>query len=102
MPVLFAETFCKTYYSPLFSQSSILCITLSAFAIVLPFLAAFSTEDFWIKISTYSEQSVIEFNHQFILHVLQNDESYFYSSISKLNEQYDNIIPYPIVEVKLF
>ncbi len=44
MPVIFAERFHKSYYSPLFSQSSILCIVLFLFAIVLPFLAAFSSD----------------------------------------------------------
>jgi hypothetical protein len=55
--------------------------------------------DFWTKISTYQEQPSVTFDNQFILHVLQDDETYFYSSVLRLNDYYDNVLSVPIVKV---
>ena len=34
-----------------------------------------------------------------MLYVLQDDNTYFYSSVIKLNEYYDKILPVPLVKV---
>jgi hypothetical protein len=54
-----------------------------------------------VNISTYTEQPSVTYNNQFILNVLQGDESYFYSSVLKLNDYHDNLLPVPLVKVKI-
>ena len=44
------------------------------------------------------EQPTVMYNNQFILNVLQADDSYFYSSIIKLNDYLDNALPVPLVK----
>lgn len=44
MPVLFVESFHKSYYAPLFSLSTCVCLIMIAFVIILPFFAAFATD----------------------------------------------------------
>ena len=56
-------------------------------------------KEFWTKYSSYYEQPTIDFSNQFILNVLQNDEAYYYSSVIKLNEYYENVLPIPLVKV---
>jgi len=43
MPVLFSESFTKSYYSPIFSVSTCICLLLTIFTLILPFFAAFET-----------------------------------------------------------
>jgi len=113
MPALFFENYSKTYYAPYCSTSTCLCLVMIIFAIIFPFLVAYASDgkfklfnikinlDFWINISTYTEQPTVTYNNQFILNVLQGDESYFFSSVLKLNDYYDNILPVPLVKVKI-
>lgn len=44
MPILFFESFTKSYYAPIISMSSCICLLLVIVAIVLPFFAAFATD----------------------------------------------------------
>ncbi len=44
MPILFFESFTKSYYAPIVSMSSCICLLLAIFTIALPFFAAFATD----------------------------------------------------------
>ena len=44
MPILFFENFTKSYYAPIVSMSSCICLLLAIVTIVLPFFAAFATD----------------------------------------------------------
>lgn len=44
MPILFFESFTKSYYAPIVSMSSCICLLLAIVTIVLPFFAAFATD----------------------------------------------------------
>lgn len=49
----------------------------------------------------YYEQPRVSFDNQFILYALQGGDVYYYSSVLKLNEYYDNILSVPLVKVFL-
>jgi len=34
-----------------------------------------------------------------MMHVIQNDDTYFFSSVLKLNDFYENVLPIPLVKV---
>jgi hypothetical protein len=55
--------------------------------------------DFWESISIYRTHPIVKFNKEFMMHVIQDDETYFYSPIKDLNNFYDNILEVPIVSV---
>ncbi len=55
--------------------------------------------DFWTKIVNNYTQPVVTYKNQFMLHVLQNDDTFFFSSIVKLNDYYNNVLPVPLVKV---
>ncbi len=40
------------------------------------------------------------YKNQFLLHVLQDDTPYFFSSIVKLNDYYDNVLAVPLVKAQ--
>ncbi len=64
-------------------------------------MVKYNKTEFWSKVTTYYEQPTIEFENQYMMYVLQNEDSYFYSSVIKLNEYYDNVVPIPLVKVIL-
>jgi len=44
---------------------------------------------------------LVEFNNEFMLYVLDNGDTKFYSSVLKLNDYYDNVISGPIIKVNI-
>ena len=96
MPLVFITPYKKTYSSSVCSLSTLIGFILLILAIFIPLLAAFSSEDFWLRLKEYMEQPIVEFSNDYLLSVTsnigtKNIKSYFYSSNSKLNEKFENI-----------
>jgi hypothetical protein len=58
-------------------------------------------KDFWTNISDFYDQPIVKFNNEFMLYVLQNGQTQFYSSVMKLNDYNDNIINAPLIRVRI-
>ena len=96
MPLVFLTPYKKTYSSDICSLSSLLGLAILVAAILLPFFAAYSTEDFWLRLKEYHEQPLVDYNNTFMIYITSLDnkhffKTHFYSSNSKLNEKFENL-----------
>ena len=96
MPLVFITPYKKTYSSVICSLSTFIGIILLILAIFIPLIAAYASEDFWLRLKEYMEQPIVEFSNHYMLYVTSNVASknvktFFYSSNGKLNEKYENI-----------
>ena len=97
MPLVFITPYKKTYSSEFCSLLTFIGLIFLVLAILIPFFAAFSSEDFWLRLKEYMEQPIVEFDNHYMLYITTFDDSnnptgtYFYSSNNKLNEIFDNI-----------
>ena len=97
MPLVFITPYKKTYSSEFCSLSTFIGLIFLVLAILIPFFAAFSSEDFWLRLKEYMEQPIVEFDNHYMLYITTFNDSnnptgtYFYSSNNKLNEIFDNI-----------
>ena len=97
MPLVFITPYKKTYSSEFCSLSTFIGLIFLVLAILIPFFAAFSSEDFWLRLKEYMEQPIVEFDNHYMLYVTTFDGdnnptgTYFYSSNNKLNEIFDEI-----------
>ena len=58
--------------------------------------------DFWENVSFYRTHPIVKFNKEFMMYVIQDDETYFYSPIKDLNNFYDNVLEVPLIFVILY
>ena len=95
MPLVFLTPYKKTYSSDICSLSSFLGLAILVAAILLPFFAAYSTEDFWLRLKEYHEQPLVDYNNTFMIYITSFKDgqfkTHFYSSNSKLNEKFENM-----------
>ena len=97
MPLVFITPYKKTYSSEFCSLSTFIGLIFLVLAILIPFFAAFSSEDFWLRLKEYMEQPIVEFDNHYMLYITTFNDSnnptgtYLYSSNNKLNEIFDNI-----------
>ena len=97
MPLVFISPFKRTYSSNLCSLSTILGLFLLVASILLPLFAAFSTDDFWLRLKEYTEQPLVDVdnynNYMIYLTDIKKDKddkitgykTYFYSSNTELS-----------------
>ncbi|TPX58741.1 hypothetical protein PhCBS80983_g02932 [Powellomyces hirtus] len=67
MPILRAEPFLKNYYATWLSPASCLAILLYVGMFLLPFIIAFASGSFWIKVNTFLEQPSVVYTHELAL-----------------------------------
>ena len=91
MPLVFLSPFKKTYSSSVCSLTTIIGLVLLITAILLPLFAAFSTEDFWLRIKEYTEQPLIDYYNNYMVYITNCDsyKTYFDSSVGKLKEDFN-------------
>ena len=99
MPLVFITPYKKTYSSEFCSLSTLIGFIFLILAIFIPLFAAFSSEDFWLRLKEYLEQPKVEFSNDYMLYVsiFNNDNlnpiaTYFDSSESRLNNMFTQII----------
>ena len=99
MHLIFLTPYKKTYSSEYCSLATFLGFIFLLIAILLPFFAAISSEDFWLRLKEYLEQPNIEFTGNYMIYIttFNNnviDNNYFYSSSNDLNSKYGDICAY--------
>ena len=100
MPLVFLSPFKKTYSSSVCSLSTIIGLVLLLTAILLPLFAAFSTDDFWLRLKEYTEQPLVDYYNNYMIYITKisklDDASdryktFFDSSSSFLNSKFEKI-----------
>ena len=92
MPLVFVTPYKKTYSSEFCSLSTLIGFVFLVLAILIPLFAAFSSEDFWLRLKEYLEQPKIDFTNDYMLYVSTFDSNnspintFFDSSNKTLNE----------------
>ena len=98
MHLVFLSPYKKTYSSDYCSLSTFIGFVFLILSIFLPLFAALSSEDFWLRLKEYLEQPKVEFTNDYMLYISYLDrtttttteKTFFYSSVTKLNEIYKN------------
>ena len=85
MPLVFVTPYKKTYSSEFCSLSTLIGFVFLILAILIPLFAAFSSEDFWLRLKEYLEQPKIDFTNDYMLYV-----STFDSNNSPINTFFDS------------
>ena len=85
MPLVFVTPYKKTYSSEFCSLSTLIGFVFLVLAILIPLFAAFSSEDFWLRLKEYLEQPKIDFTNDYILYV-----STFNSNNNPINTFFDS------------
>ncbi|KAI9204115.1 uncharacterized protein BJ171DRAFT_582493 [Polychytrium aggregatum] len=67
MLTLYAEPFLKRHYAPLFSWASLSLALTAAAGLVLPFVLAYASGSFWLKLATSFEQPKVGFTGNMVL-----------------------------------
>ena len=57
----------RKFIAPRCSCAYIFCVATVLAAIILPFIAAFATGSFWLKLQIYHEQPLVSFAHDYLL-----------------------------------
>ena len=93
MPLVFLSPYKKTYSSSVCSLSTIIGLVLLITAILLPLFAAFSTEDFWLRVKEYTEQPLIDYYNNYMVYITDCNsyKTYFDSSVDKLKEDFHRV-----------
>ena len=97
MPLVFVTPYKKTYSSEFCSLSTLIGFVFLVLAILIPLFAAFSSEDFWLRLKEYLEQPKIDFTNDYILYVSTFDSNnnpintFFDSSNKTLNDMINKI-----------
>jgi hypothetical protein len=95
MPLVFLSPLKKTYSAGIISLSTILGLVLLLLAILLPLFAAFSTEDFWLRIKEYIEFPTIDYYERYMTYITTVKggvyKTFFASSNQELNQHFSNI-----------
>ena len=100
MPLVFVTPYKKTYSSEFCSLSTLIGFVFLVLAILIPLFAAFSSEDFWLRLKEYLEQPKIDFTNDYILYVSTFDSNnnpintFFDSSNKTLNDMINKIRNY--------
>ena len=92
MPLLYVDSYKKTYYSNVFSLSSCITFILILFVLLISLFAGYASEDFWKTITTYYEQPIVTDTKNFLIYTTEVSNSkiytYFYSSSNTLNKNF--------------
>ena len=102
MPLVFVTPYKKTYSSEFCSLSTLIGFVFLVLAILIPLFAAFSSEDFWLRLKEYLEQPKIDFTNDYILYVSTFDSNnnptrtFFDSSNKTLNDMINKIGNYSL------
>ena len=91
MPLLYVDSYKKTYYSNVFSLSSCITFILILFVLLISLFAGYASEDFWKTITTYYEQPIVTDTKNFLIYTTVNNSkiyTYFYSSSNTLNKNF--------------
>jgi len=96
MPLVFLTPYKKTYSSDFCSLSTLIGFIFLLLAIFIPFFAAFSSEDFWLRIKEYLEQPKVEYSNDYMIYITKAGENkiaktFFYSSNNDLNNNYKKL-----------
>lgn len=96
MPLVFLSPIKKTYKSEVCSLSTLLALFLLLAAILIPLFAVYTTEDFWVRITEYTEQPLVDYYENYMIYfTLYRNENpyrtYFGSSNDKLMDTIDQI-----------
>ena len=97
MPLVFVTPYKKTYSSEFCSLSTLIGFVFLILAILIPLFAAFSSEDFWLRLKEYLEQPKIDFKNDYMLYVTTFEENgnptktFFDSSNKTLNNMITKI-----------
>jgi len=85
---IYSEYYLRKYYAPYLSTGSCCCVLAFIITIVLPFLLAFATTNFWTKISFYHEQPLIRPNENVVIQISSLTGTKYYSSMQSVQRQY--------------
>ena len=95
MPLVFLSPIKKTYKSEVCSLSTLLALFLLLAAILIPLFAVYTTEDFWVRITEYTEQPLVDYYENYMIYFteLRNIpyQTYFDSSSNILNDNFPKI-----------
>lgn len=108
MPLLFIDSYKKTYYANAFSLASCITFLFVVFVVLIPIFAGYASEDFWNFLQTYYEQPIVIYNSNYLIYTMEGnieDSSLtgkFYSSSPNLNLYYpesSNLVTNPSISV---
>ena len=109
MPLLFIDSYKKTYYANAFSLASCITFLFLIFVVLIPIFAGYASEDFWNSLQTYYEQPIVIYNSNYLIYTMEGDidqgtlTGYFSSSSTDLNSYYPgNLLRNPSISVGQF
>ena len=93
MPLVFLTPYKKTYSSEFCSLSTFIGFIFLILALLIPLFAAFSSEDFWLRLKEYLEEPKVEYSGDYMLYIttLENPKTFFSSSNTELNDNFNQI-----------
>ena len=106
MPLLFIDSYKKTYYANAFSLVSCIIFFFLIFVVLIPIFAGYASEDFWNSLQTYYEQPIVIYNSNYLIYTMEGDieqgnlTGNFSSSSTDLNSYYPgNLLINPSISV---
>ena len=106
MPLLFIDSYKKTYYANVFSLASCITFLFLIFVVLIPIFAGYASEDFWNSLQTYYEQPIVIYNSNYLIYTMEGDieqgnlTGNFSSSSTDLNSYYPgNLLINPSISV---
>ncbi|KAJ1555171.1 hypothetical protein HK096_007886 [Nowakowskiella sp. JEL0078] len=110
MPTLLRVPFARYYKAPLVSEATILITVICTLTLILPFILAYSSQSFWLKINSYREQPQIRFKKSLVLILggtqsipntnIDKEISLLWSTDSTLNQLMSSYIRIPTIKVR--
>ena len=95
MPLVFLSPIKKTYKSEVCSLSTLLGLFLLLAAILIPLFAVYTTEDFWVRITEYTEQPLVDYYENYMIYFTELHnipyQTYFDSSSNILNDNFEKL-----------
>ncbi|KAI9333182.1 transmembrane protein 231-domain-containing protein [Zopfochytrium polystomum] len=67
MPTFYAIPFQRRFRAPICSRASLLAAILSAAALIVPLIWAYSSHSFWLKENTFREQPTVKYQRELML-----------------------------------
>ncbi|KAI9099729.1 transmembrane protein [Phlyctochytrium arcticum] len=67
MPVVYTQPYARRYYARSCSVACLFTLIVLAAVLILPFVIAYSSGSFWLKINSFREQPFVAYQHQFLI-----------------------------------
>lgn len=84
---IYSHPIVKRYKASIFSKATFFQVVTFILTVICPLLIAYRSQGFWVKTSTYKEQPLVNYKHQYLIHLHSNtaDQYFVWSSFPGFN-----------------